>query len=233
MATAFETSTEGTSETLWQSALETLPAWMPSPGSLLVLAPHPDDETFGAGGLLYQCSEAGASITVLLITDGEKARPELPDLRERRASEFHTALSILAPRARVVSARLPDGEVANHASELSEHLHRLVTPGTLLVAPYELDGHTDHEAAARAALDVARQPEVPCVRYPIWAWHRLRPQALKQSNLLRYPLSPPALKAKQLAMNCYVSQLEDRHGGAIVPAHVLRYFQRNYEVFVA
>ncbi|MBF0485269.1 MAG: PIG-L family deacetylase [Candidatus Omnitrophica bacterium] len=38
---------------------------------ILVLAPHPDDETIGAGGLIQQAIKAGAKVKVVLLTYGE------------------------------------------------------------------------------------------------------------------------------------------------------------------
>ncbi len=38
---------------------------------LLVIAPHPDDETLGAGGLIRRVKEAGGSVRVVLITSGD------------------------------------------------------------------------------------------------------------------------------------------------------------------
>ncbi|HEX7814166.1 PIG-L family deacetylase [Dyella sp.] len=38
---------------------------------LLVIAPHPDDETISAGGLLQQVRDAGGDIRIWLLTDGD------------------------------------------------------------------------------------------------------------------------------------------------------------------
>ena len=38
---------------------------------LLVVAPHPDDETLGAGGLMQRVREAGAAVRVVYLTDGD------------------------------------------------------------------------------------------------------------------------------------------------------------------
>jgi LmbE family N-acetylglucosaminyl deacetylase len=38
---------------------------------LLVVAPHPDDETIGAGGLIQSVREAGGAVRVVYLTDGE------------------------------------------------------------------------------------------------------------------------------------------------------------------
>src|SRR5712692_789971 len=38
---------------------------------VMVLAPHPDDETLATGGLLQQAVSAGAAVRVLFVTDGD------------------------------------------------------------------------------------------------------------------------------------------------------------------
>lgn len=43
-------------------------AW---PRRLLVVAPHPDDETLGAGGLMYEVRRAGGTVDVALLTSGD------------------------------------------------------------------------------------------------------------------------------------------------------------------
>src|SRR4029077_11597995 len=43
-----------------------------SPGTrLLVVAPHPDDETLGAGGLMARVHETGGRVNVVYLTDGD------------------------------------------------------------------------------------------------------------------------------------------------------------------
>jgi len=42
-----------------------------SPARLLVIAPHPDDETLAAGGLIYSASKQGAKVKVVFITMGD------------------------------------------------------------------------------------------------------------------------------------------------------------------
>ena len=42
---------------------------------LLVVAPHPDDEVLGSGGLLHLAVRAGRAVRVLLATDGQASHP--------------------------------------------------------------------------------------------------------------------------------------------------------------
>ncbi len=58
-----------------------------SPANLLVLAPHPDDEAIGLGGLLASHLEAGSRVTVLYLTDGRGPRLSDTSLVEVRRNE--------------------------------------------------------------------------------------------------------------------------------------------------
>jgi LmbE family N-acetylglucosaminyl deacetylase len=230
---SFGTRPFESNESRWQAHLNKLPTWQPTSDILTIVAPHPDDETLGAGGLIYTCAERGHEIRVILVTDGERGHAESPDLIGTRAMELRNAMSRLAPDgARISYLHLPDGEVAERERHLTERLIDLVSPRSTLVAPYERDGHPDYDATSRACRAAAKALGIRCVRYPIWAWDRLEPEELTTEAMARVPLSDEAREAKQRAIQCYVSQTEPGPGGAVVPPHVLEHFQRPYEVFV-
>ncbi len=44
-------------------------------GTCLILAPHPDDESLGCGGLIAACVAAGRSPLVVILTDGAGSHP--------------------------------------------------------------------------------------------------------------------------------------------------------------
>lgn len=237
MDDGFDTSLPGTPEEAWEAALMSVSAWQPQSKSIVVVAPHPDDETLGAGGLLYTCAQNGLDITVVLVTNGEAANTDEPDLSARRLDELHAALSHLAPRGcRVMKAGLPDGKVAEHLEALTQLLKTAVGRDATLVGPFEADGHTDHDAAGRACIQVATKLDVPLVRYPIWAWHQQSASAFQgtaaSGQLGRFPLRSDARAAKDRAIACYISQIESGPHGAVVPPHVLQHFRRPYEVFL-
>ena len=52
-----------------------LPAVAQRYARVLVLSAHPDDETLGVGGLLADLADAGAAVSVLVATDGERSHP--------------------------------------------------------------------------------------------------------------------------------------------------------------
>ena len=47
------------------------PLGLPTHPRVVLFAPHPDDETLGAGGLLYRLARAGAAVQVVFVTNGD------------------------------------------------------------------------------------------------------------------------------------------------------------------
>jgi LmbE family N-acetylglucosaminyl deacetylase len=229
----FDPRTVGTSEGDWRDVLADLPTFELVRGPVVVVAPHPDDETLGAGGLIYTCSRSkNMPVTVLALTDGEHSRDDIPNLARQRISELRSATRALAGhRVRIVRLALPDGELRTHEAAIDAALEELICRHTTLVVPFILDGHPDHEAAARSARRLARKFSIGLLQYPIWAWHHTRPEQLDLGHALRLSLSVRAQRAKRLAMQCFKSQLEAKSGGPTVPKHVLKYFHRPFEVF--
>jgi LmbE family N-acetylglucosaminyl deacetylase len=232
--TAFNPALPGTGDLDWHAALRGVAAWTPKPGPLLIVSPHPDDEILGAGGLIRTWSERGHRVIVLSVTDGEAAYPDWRGLASIRRRELDQALAMLSSRpVRTVRLALPDGGVGSKMLELRVALKKLCESGPTLVAPFEADGHPDHEAVASACLAIADELALPIARYPIWAWHHAQPASLQGNRWGKFPLDAKTQAAKCAAMNCFVSQLKPGDAREpIVPPHVLDYFKRDYEAFL-
>jgi LmbE family N-acetylglucosaminyl deacetylase len=132
----------------------------------------------------------------------------------------------------IIRLGFPDGGVARHEAELAHSISACVPKGATLVAPFEFDGHPDHDAAGRAAIEASRLTGATLARYPIWAWHRGSPELWTEKRITRFVMGPRARQAKQRAVAQFNSQIADRAGGPILPGHVLDYFDRPYEVFL-
>jgi LmbE family N-acetylglucosaminyl deacetylase len=224
----------GTQNLQWEAALDAEAAWSPAPGPLLIVSPHPDDEILAAGGLIRIWSERGHEVVILSVTDGEAAHPNWAGLGLLRRRELDQALATLCTHPpKVVRLSLPDGDVAAWMKELIYALQELCTAGPTLIAPFEADGHPDHEAVAAACLRVADELELPIARYLIWAWHHAQPTAFHGARWGKFALPALTLAAKRAAVNCFRSQLQPGdHLQPIVPPHVLEYFNREYEAFL-
>ncbi|MEV0743266.1 PIG-L deacetylase family protein [Streptomyces sp. NPDC050549] len=130
---------------------------------VLAVVAHPDDESFGLGGLLALLSARGVPTTVLCLTHGEASTLHAGpgDLRTLRADELACAARELGVE-RVELAAYPDGELASvPLSRLAARVGRLVIerrPSHLLVFDTTgVTGHRDHRRATEAGLAAARE----------------------------------------------------------------------------
>ena len=226
-------SRTGTPEHCWEDLLRDIPAWQPAAQPLLVVSPHPDDEVLAAGGLMHLQASAGGAVTVLSVTDGAAAYPDWPGLAQVRRDELRHALQILGQgKIGLEPLGLGDGRVAEARGTLHEAVRRHLTPRPTLVAPYELDGHPDHDVVGAVCVGLARLHSLTLLRYPVWTWHHAAPGALAMARWGRVNLDAASRQAKACAIDCFASQLRPAGRAPIVPAHVLRYFTRPFEAFL-
>jgi LmbE family N-acetylglucosaminyl deacetylase len=232
-APVFDPSLGGTPDAAWQAGISECPAWEPPPRPLLIVSPHPDDEIFGTGGLIRTWVQRRLPVTILSVTDGEAAYPDWKGLARIRHIELQDALQTLgAPRVPVIRLGMPDGRVAAQMRQLKKSIISAVTAGSTIIAPYEKDGHPDHEAAGRVCCELARLDGFCVARYPIWMWHHAEPSMFTGMNCRKFLLDEATRAAKADAMQRFSSQLAPAHRSPIVPDHILAYFSRPYEVFL-
>lgn len=133
---------------------------------ILVIAPHPDDETLGCGGSLLRHLAAGDEVHWLIVTDistdlGFTA--ERVSVRSReidgvtRAYGFQSARRLGFPSMRL--DQVPTFELANSISQAI----REVEPDTLYL-PYRNDVHSDHADVFDAAVACTKVFRYPSIR---------------------------------------------------------------------
>ncbi|SAI70534.1 Uncharacterized proteins%2C LmbE homologs [Bordetella ansorpii] len=240
---------EGTAESRWQAWMHSHPVTLADAAALLqdsrtvhVVAPHPDDEILGCAGLLRLWHALGAAIHVLAVTDGEASHPgsrqwspsQLAAVRARESEQALAALNVPVTRTRL---SLPDGGVAAREQELVERLSQRLSPGDLLIAPWRLDGHPDHEAAGRASREAARAKACRCFEAPIWGWHWADPEdgSFPWQRAVAVRLGEDDLRAKHRAVAQFRSQLEpdpSTGNAPILPGFALARVLRCFEVLL-
>ena len=133
---------------------------------ILVVAPHPDDETLGCGGTLLRARDAGVEIVWLIMTrigSHIGATPERIAERDREIEDVAKAYNVREtvrfdfPTARLDT--LPMGDVVEQMSQVV----RRVAP-TDIYLPFRRDAHSDHAIVFDAGVAVSKWFRYPSVR---------------------------------------------------------------------
>lgn len=124
----------------------------------LVIAPHPDDESIGCGGLVALLAKHGCTVRVMLVTDGEATlggRHPAATAARRRA-EASTACRRLGATLDACLC-LPDGRIEQSLPSLAASIDTVVSrfEPSLILVPWLLDAHPDHRAIVAAMAQLA------------------------------------------------------------------------------
>lgn len=191
-------------------------------GTVLVVAPHMDDEVLACGGLIARLPDK-EHIYVAYATDGTKSpAPVLPwdgrapdDLGEIRKGESVAALGLLGvPRGNLRFFDLPEARLRTHMPDLARRLRELLSeirPDHVLV-PFRYDRHPDHLAVNRVATAAYRQQgqRGRLLEYFVYYRWRLLPTGdirdyVQPACLLGVEISSVA-RQKRAALDCFRSQ---------------------------
>jgi LmbE family N-acetylglucosaminyl deacetylase len=218
-------------------------------GTCLILAPHPDDESLGCGGLIATCVAAGRAPIVAILTDGAASHPNSrthpPDrLRAVRAQEAEAAVTLLglAPD-RLVFFNQPDTAMPHGGPRLQaivaiiQALVRAEPSCTAILAPWRHDPHSDHEAASLLATAVAATTGIRHVAYPVWGWTLADETPIQGAAASGHRLEISRFLAdKRAAIQAHQSQygnlITDDPGGFSLPPDLLATFETPYETFL-
>lgn len=195
---------------------------------VLLIAPHPDDETLAAGGVLQRVLDARATLRVLFATDGEN-NPWAQRATERRwrvdacarerwgARRRLEALAALAclgvGEQDVRFLAFPDQGITRlllgGEDDLPEAVAREIARfgPTQLVSPAPDDLHPDHSALS-VLVGFALERLEPRVRRPRehqFIVHHHGPLARVAESVLA--LKPREIERKRRAIRCHASQL--------------------------
>jgi LmbE family N-acetylglucosaminyl deacetylase len=148
----------------------------PPPGErIVVLAPHPDDETLGCGGTLRLLTGAGKEVKVIFLTSGDKGGPDqearpLPGSSGQHGGTCVTDYALMREREaeralRVLGVsdyeffRFPDREIHEQYHGALQRVMRTAEafmPDTIY-APSMVELNPDHRAAAALSMEIQRR----------------------------------------------------------------------------
>lgn len=144
------------------------------PCTVLVIAPHSDDEVLGCGGLLDVLRNRGGRLNFLVVTNG-RSGTTFTDFRGEKLSRLREQETRIAAELLQVDKCIflneEDTKVSNTEPfrQAIRQVLDVIRP-ELVLLPYRYDAHTDHRATSQAALQVFQEDRYSgqVLMYEVW-----------------------------------------------------------------
>jgi len=194
---------------------------------VLTLSAHPDDDVFGAGGLLARLTRSAEAVRAIVMTGGEAqergdAGSADPETRRKEARDAAEELGIRD----WVFWDFPDRGLARRRPEVEARLRREIVEfrPDLVLAPSPCEIHPDHRAVAEALYEIVAAARPGDADYETLRWVRIAFYEITQ------PILPNALvplgdraETKRRAIGRFPSQAAVRdYAGAVEGLNAFR-----------
>lgn len=144
--------------------------------NVVIIAPHPDDEVFGCGGLIAKLIELGVNVSVIFLTKGEAiAKGNMEDIivAERKKLSIDALRILGLDDSRVYYLDFEDGNISKDDEKEVQKLKVLIeniSPDTVFY-PHMFEGSPDHEIASDIVASLSLGFAVNMYFYCVWLWH--------------------------------------------------------------
>lgn len=124
---------------------------------ILIIAPHPDDEILGCGGIIKKFLSSSIQVEILLLTDGS-GEIHRKTLSQVRKNEFNSALFDMGNISNVC-LEFPDGELDKYFKQLVDAMVEYFKKNQprIIFVPYILDYNIDHRISNYALTEVFKK----------------------------------------------------------------------------
>ena len=220
--------------------------------SILIIAPHPDDEIIGTGGLIIKKLHEGCKVNIVFLTDGEcsGASSNQEETKQARISlSEKIAKKLGIPLDNLYRMHLPDAFVpkrgepgfADAVTQLA-HLINQINPSAIFATHFLDHWPFDHVACSQIATDAViklsgpnqsyKQPELWL--YWVWAWYFFRPwkfHKLNFKNLYRLDITREIAQKREL-MDIYLQPRspEGKPWSGVLPEAMIFPFSKPIEI---
>lgn len=182
-------------------------------GKIIIIAPHPDDESLGCGGLIARLCAENNPPHIAVLTGGGGSLRERSDISEtevvnaRRKLTLDSANQLGLPKGNIHFFDFKDGDIGAHSESEMSRLRIMIndlSPDNILV-PHNGEGWPDHLAARDIGIELA--PENASVwEYCVWMWY-YNVWRLDWKNAAVLRMSDTEHSAKLRAVDAYVKPL--------------------------
>lgn len=162
---------------------------------ILVVSPHPDDESIGCGGLL---SVFKGQCDVMLVTDGYNEQLNNQEISEIRQKEFVKAANVLGVNKRIF-LHIPEGKIKE---DFKSFLSVDYSTYRYVFVPNKFEEHKDHFDVYTSVKKALKHQSCRCelIEYEVWT-------TIRRPNI-KLDISE-VIDRKIQAIEVYQSQLKE------------------------
>jgi LmbE family N-acetylglucosaminyl deacetylase len=190
----------------------------PQLDSIVIIAPHPDDEIIGLGGFIIQMLRKNKKVHFIFLTDGEESnsfsdKEIIKKERIKLTSEVMNKLHVSDEF--VHRLHLPDGAVPrkgnpgfeNSVQELLKLVEN-IKPDAIFSTHYLEHWPFDHLACFELACELTRRitTKTELWLYWVWTWHNLRPWKLLNVFRVKRININDSLAEKKKLVDIYITR---------------------------
>ncbi|MCG7341590.1 bacillithiol biosynthesis deacetylase BshB2 [Staphylococcus auricularis] len=162
---------------------------------VLVIFPHPDDETFSSAGMIAHYIDQGVPVTYACLTLGQMARnlgdppiatrESLPDVREKELEAACKEMGITDLRKMGLRDKTVEFEPHDKMDDMVKSLIDELNPSLIISFYPKFAVHPDHEATAEAVVrTVGRMPAEERPRLQLVAFSNDAPEKLGDPDIV-------------------------------------------------
>ena len=166
---------------------------------ILIVAPHPDDEAVGCGGLLVK---HGTQCDIMLLTDGRKGylssdcvdEDWLASEREKELRQMAISVGV----QKISALHIPDGTLASHKERV---VQEDISGYSIVFVPNRHERHKDHCVVTKWFQSMIKKKKLKCRLYEYEVWSPL-------ANPTDYLDISDVIGQKQMLVQFYQTQLK-------------------------
>lgn len=134
-------------------------------GNVIVIAPHPDDETLGCGGTLLMLKDKGYSINWLIITTIFQEQGFLPEKISLRTQEIEKVCEMYdfdkVIKMEIPTTKVDEISIGTLIANISKIFNEIKP--NIIFTPFIKDVHTDHRIISEAVLSCTKWFRYPFI----------------------------------------------------------------------
>ncbi|QCT93958.1 PIG-L family deacetylase [Caminibacter mediatlanticus TB-2] len=210
----------------------------------MIIAPHPDDETFGCGGLIAKKTKLKSNVYIVFLTNGENSLQDINKeeiIKNRKKSSINALSKLGISNKNIFWLNYVDGSIPrkdfNEFNQLIEKILEIINKYEIkeLYVPHYLEGWSDHLAAYEVGIEILKNSNINLYLYFVWTLYYLKFKQLfniKWKNLYLLNLKD-IFPLKKEAMSIYFKS-KSNNGKLYIgnlPKSFINIFNWRYEIF--